>query len=188
LEPLVLKILQRKALVGNVIHNNQCKLNQKTINEWLSTPDSVEAFIDVLIEKKWINLGKDPEESRFWKLISHEEGKMFGVFNSTEKQIIYDWIAGGYFKKESPNKRLNSIDSSSDELVFSYLSDGVLENLQHQISQTSNLGMKINKLLPYLAPHAHSSEIGLWCTQRFVDDLFPYLNHPNLSNRTTAPE
>lgn len=183
LEPLVLKILQRKALVGNVIHNNQCKLNQKTINEWLSTPDSVEAFIDVLIEKKWINLGKDPEESRFWKLISHEEGKMFGVFNSTEKQIIHDWIAGGYAKKVSPNKRLNSIDSSSDDLVFSYLSDGVLEDLQHQISQTSNLGMKINTLLPYLAPHAHSSDIGLWCTQRFVDDLFPYL-----SNRTAAPD
>ena len=182
LEAMVVKILQRKALVGNVIHNEKCKINQKTINQWLSTPNSVEEFIDVLIEKKWINLGKNPAESRFWQLISHEEGKMYGVFNATEKQIIHDWIAGDYFKQShSKYKKVSSTSSAIDEFMFSYLADGELETLQQQISESGNLAVKINKLLPYLAPHAHHKEAGLWCTQRFVDYLFPFLSEKKSS-------
>lgn len=188
LEAMVVKILQRKALVGNVIHNEKCKINQKTINQWLSTPNSVEEFIDVLIEKKWINLGKNPAESRFWQLISHEEGKMFGVFNATEKQIIYDWIAAEYSQKKSSNKKLNVAYSNSEDFVYSHFSDGTLEDIQHQITQTDQLGMKINKILPYLAPHAHHTAIGLWCTKRFVDYLFPYLNQPAVSLAETTSQ
>ena len=168
-----------------MIHNEKCKINQKTINQWLYTPNSVEEFIDVLIEKKWINLGKDPAESRFWQLISHEEGKMFGVFNATEKQIIYDWIAAEYSQKKSSNKKLNVAYSNSEDFVYSHFSDGTLEDIQHQIAQTDQLGMKINKILPYLAPHAHHTAIGLWCTKRFVDYLFPYLNQPAVSSAET---
>lgn len=182
LEAMVVKILQRKALVGNMIHNERCKINQKTINQWLSTPNSVEEFLNVLIEKKWINLGKDPTESRFWQLINHEEGKMFGVFNTTEKQIIYDWIAAEHTQIKPFNKRSNFACSNSEDFVFSYFSDGTLEDIQHQLAQTNNMGMKINKILPYMAPHIHYSEIGLWCTKRFVDYLFPYLNQPTVSS------
>ena len=180
LEALVLKILKRKALVGNVIHSDKCKLNSKSINEWLSTPNLVEEFVELLIEKQWIKMDQDPEESRFWQLISHEEGKMYGVFNSTEKQIIYDWIAGEHSKKFNLNtQKINPADKN--DFMFSYLSDGELEEIQHQISATGNLAMKMNKLLPYLAPHAHHSEIGLWCTQRFVNFLFPFLSDKNSS-------
>jgi hypothetical protein len=30
----------------------------------------------------------------FWRMINEENGKMFGVFNPVERQIIHDWIAG----------------------------------------------------------------------------------------------
>lgn len=181
LETLVVKILQRKALVGNAIHNDKCKLNQKTINEWLSTPDSVVDFIEVLIEKKWINLGKYPEESRFWHLINHEQGKMFGVFTQTEKQIIYDWIAGSYSKKIMQNRKLSTAYMPSQHFSISYFSDRAIEDLQEKISQTDNLEININKMLPYLAPHAHYTERGLWCTRNIVDSLFPYLSNHNLN-------
>jgi len=182
LEALVLKILKRKALVGNVIHSDKCKLNNRSINEWLSEPNLVEEFVEVLIEKQWIKMDRDPEESRFWQLISHEEGKMYGVFNSTEKQIIYDWIAGEHSKHFDLNtQKITPANKNKNDFMFSYLSDGELEEIQHQISATGNLAMKMNKLLPYLAPHAHHSEIGLWCTQRFVNFLFPFLSDKNSS-------
>ncbi|OTG62880.1 hypothetical protein B9T29_06570 [Acinetobacter sp. ANC 3903] len=177
LDTLVVKILKRKALVGNVIHNEKCQFDSKTINSWLATPESVEAFVDVLIDKKWIKLGRDPEESHFWKLISHEDGKMYGVFNTTEKQIIYDWIAGESAQNTDLSARkINLGHKNQHDFWFSFLSDGELEDIQHQIYETGNLAMKINKLVPYLAPHAHHREIGLWCTQRFVDFLFPFLS------------
>ena len=110
LDALVIKILKRKALIGNVIHNDKCKFNNKTINSWLASPDSVEEFVEVLIDKKWIKLGYDPEESCFWKLINQEEGKMFGVFTATEKQIIYDWIAGESAQYANLNARRIQLD------------------------------------------------------------------------------
>jgi hypothetical protein len=33
------------------------------------------------------------EQSVFWRMINEENGKMFGVFNPVERQIIHDWIA-----------------------------------------------------------------------------------------------
>lgn len=183
LEAMVLKIFKRKALVGNVIHSDKCKLNNRSINEWLSEPNLVEEFVDLLIEKQWIKMNRDPEESRFWQLISHEEGKMYGVFNSTEKQIIYDWIAGEHSKNfDLKHQRINSALKNKNDFMFSYLSDGELEDIQQQISETGNLAIKMNKLLPYLAPHAHHNEVGLWCTQRFVDFLFPFLSDKKSSS------
>lgn len=120
--------MKRKALVGNVIHNEKCQFNSKTINSWLATPESVEAFLDILIDKKWIKLGKDPEESHFWKLISHEDGKMYGVFNSTEKQIIYDWIAGESAQNtDLSTRKINLGHKNQHDFWFSFLSDGELK-------------------------------------------------------------
>lgn len=183
LDTLVIKILKRKALVGNVIHNDKCTFNNKTINSWLASPESVEEFVDVLIDKKWIRLGRNPEESRFWKLISQEDGKMFGVFTATEKQIIYDWIAGESAPDADLNARRIQLEHEDQtDFMFSFLSDGELEDIQHQIYETGNLAMKINKLLPYLAPHAHHHETGLWCTQRFADYLFPFLSNQKFTH------
>ncbi|CAB1221390.1 iron-containing redox enzyme family protein [Acinetobacter bouvetii] len=177
LDALVLKILKRKAILGNLIHSHKCILNDKAVNEWLSTPESVEEFVEILIDKKWINLNQDPEQSRFWKLISHAEGKMYGVFNSTEKQIIYDWIAGDLIQRAGfKRQKIALVNKNHQDFAFSFLLNEELEQIQHQIAETGNLALKMNKLLPYLAPHSHHSETGLWCTQRFVDFLFPFLS------------
>ena len=95
LENFVHNILKRKALVGQWVHNEKREFSCKTINQWLSNPNEIVSFINQLIENKWIKINKNPEESLFWKMIHHEDGKMYGVFSPTEKQIIHDWIAGG---------------------------------------------------------------------------------------------
>lgn len=94
IERMALKVFQNKALIGQYIHNQKCQFSGKTINDWLSDPVQIFKFLNVLIEKGWIIKDAPVEQSRFWKMIDHPEGKMFGVFNATEKQIIKDWIQG----------------------------------------------------------------------------------------------
>ena len=81
LENFVHNILKRKALVGQWVHNEKREFSCKTINQWLSNPNEIASFINQLIENKWIKLNKNPEESLFWKMIHHEDGKMYGVFS-----------------------------------------------------------------------------------------------------------
>lgn len=176
LEDFVHKILKRKALIGQLMHNEKQQIGCKSINQWLSNPDDIESFINQLIEKKWIKLNKAPEESLFWKLISHQDGKMYGVFNPTEKQIIHDWIAGEQYASTflSYHQHVDK-EQSIHDFLFSYISDGELENLQIRVSQTSNLALKLSKLTPFLAPDTHHKTIGLWSTQKYTELLFPYL-------------
>lgn len=112
----------------------------------------------------------------FWKLISHQDGKMYGVFNPTEKQIIHDWIAGEQYASTflSFHQHVDK-EQPIHNFLFSYISDGELENLQTRVSQTSNLALKLSKLTPFLAPDTHHKTIGLWSTQKYTELLFPYL-------------
>ena len=174
-ERVVLDIFKSKALVGKHMHNEKCKFNNKSVNSWLSEEDQVEEFILELIKIGWIKLNEDPEHSRFWKLINEEDGKMFGVFSAAEKAFIYDWIAGANL-----SRRINPVNSEYIKNFielndFSYLSEKELLLLQQQIQISTNTGHKISKLMPYLAPHQHHQEIGLWATQKVVEYIFPFL-------------
>ncbi|WP_204274120.1 hypothetical protein, partial [Enterobacter ludwigii] len=75
------RIFKRKALVGQLIHNETRQFGCKTINQWLSNPDDIAGLITHLTEHKWIKFNTDPEQSVFWRMINEENGKMFGVFN-----------------------------------------------------------------------------------------------------------
>lgn len=177
LEKFVHKILKRKALVGQLVHNEKHQIGCKTVNQWLANPHEIGSFIRQLTENKWIKLNTDPEESLFWRLINHEDGKMYGVFNSTEKQIIHDWIAGEqYSSSYLPYKPNIDNEQHIHQYLFSYISDGELESLQTRVNQTQNLALKLCKLIPFLAPDSHHKSIGLWSTQKYVELLFPYLS------------
>ncbi|MNM03034.1 hypothetical protein D3C81_129960 [compost metagenome] len=180
LEDFVLKILKRKALVGQLIHNETREFGCKTINQWLSNPDDVEGLVSHLIDHKWIKFNSNPEQSIFWRLINDENGKMFGVFTPVERQIIHDWIAGDDHSSNflTYSKALNSSQRIQDYL-FSYISDGELDALQERIGQSHDLAIKICKLTPFLAPDSHHKSIGLWSTRKYVELLFPYLSSFN---------
>lgn len=174
-EKMVLEIFKKKALVGKHMHNNKCKFNNKTTNEWLSAEDEIEDFIFELIKIGWIKLNQPPEESKFWSMIHNDDGKMFGVFSAVEKTFIYDWIAGN--SKNPKHNLINKefVKNFLETSTFSYLANHELAELKKQMASSTNAGYKINKLLKYLAPHMHHQEIGLWSTQRIVEILFPSL-------------
>ncbi|AZB92888.1 iron-containing redox enzyme family protein [Acinetobacter pittii] len=183
LEDLVLKILKRKALVGQLIHNETRQFGCKTINQWLSNPEDVKGLVTHLIDHKWIKFNTDPEQSVFWRMINEENGKMFGVFNPVERQIIHDWIAGTDHSSNylAYSRELKNSQRIQDYL-FSYISDGELDALQERIRQTPDLAIKICKLTPFLAPDSHHKSIGLWSTRKYVQLLFPYLSSFNKTN------
>lgn len=176
LEDFVHKILKRKALVGQLIHNETKQFGCKTINQWLSNPDDIAGLITHLTEQKWIKFNTDPEQSVFWRMINEENGKMFGVFNPVERQIIHDWIAGSDHSSNflAYSRELKNSQCIQDYL-FSYISDGELDALQQRVLQSSDLAIKICKLIPFLAPDSHHKSIGLWSTRKYVELLFPYL-------------
>jgi hypothetical protein len=94
LQAELIDILGRKGAVGMHLHSDYCRVSGRTVNDWLSDPAQIPAFLDNLEQRGWIKRHEDPQNSRFWKLIQGERAEMFGVFNAYEQQVIYDWIAG----------------------------------------------------------------------------------------------
>jgi hypothetical protein len=87
-----LRIVQHRAFEGKTVHSDYCRIEGKTVNEWLAAPGGAEAFIAALERKGWLERGSDPARSRFWQMLQGESAAMFGVFGDYELQVIYDWI------------------------------------------------------------------------------------------------
>jgi len=85
-------ILAAKSVIGKNMHSDYCRIEGRTVNEWLSDPGQIPAFLRSLENKGWIKRGQTAEDSRFWNLIHGDHAEMFGVFNAYEQQILRDWI------------------------------------------------------------------------------------------------
>lgn len=96
LEREVVAMLESKRSFGQHMHSDYCRLEGRTVNEWLSAPGQSREFLAVLENKGWIKRNQDPSLSRFWQLIEGPGAVMFGVFNGYEKQLICDWITGDW--------------------------------------------------------------------------------------------
>ncbi|RYY57799.1 MAG: iron-containing redox enzyme family protein, partial [Comamonadaceae bacterium] len=90
----VLRILRHKAPSGSGSHSDYCRVAGRHVNDWLSNPDEMPAFLAALEQAGWIRRGEPAANSRFWKLLQGERAEMFGVFSSYELQVIHDWIRG----------------------------------------------------------------------------------------------
>jgi len=90
----MLRVLNGRALEGSSAHSDYCRIEGRTVNEWLQSPDGVAGFVAALERKGWLRRGEDPAQSRFWKLLQGPGASMFGVFGDYEQQVIYDWIRG----------------------------------------------------------------------------------------------
>jgi hypothetical protein len=90
----VLRILRNKAAKGSGSHSDYCRVGGRHVNDWLSNPDQLPAFLAELLQAGWIRRGEPAANSRFWKLLQGERAEMFGVFSSYELQVIHDWIRG----------------------------------------------------------------------------------------------
>ncbi|TCS39392.1 heme oxygenase-like protein [Paucimonas lemoignei] len=105
LERELLTVLGSKAAVGAHLHSDYCRVGGRTVNDWLSAPGQLPAFLASLEQTGWIKRHQDPQNSRFWKLIQGERAAMFGVFNAYEQQLIHDWIGGDWItEKRAPEE------------------------------------------------------------------------------------
>jgi hypothetical protein len=78
------------------MHSDRCRLQGRTINQWLAEPGAMPGFLEALQAQGWIKRDSDPGQSRFWSLIEGPTAAMFGVFDAYEKQLWHDWIAGSW--------------------------------------------------------------------------------------------
>jgi hypothetical protein len=85
-------ILAAKSMIGKNMHSDYCRIEGRTVNDWLSDPEQIPEFLRSLEKKGWIKRGQPAEGSRFWNLIHGDHAEMFGVFNTYEQQVLRDWI------------------------------------------------------------------------------------------------
>lgn len=94
IESEVVRILSRKSPAGQGVHSDFCKVAGRSVNDWLSQPEDIPAFLAALEQGNWIRRNRPVQESRFWELLQGERAEMFGVFSPYELQVIHDWIRG----------------------------------------------------------------------------------------------
>lgn len=90
----LLQVLGGRAGEGSLAHSDYCRIEGRTVNQWLADPAAIGGFVAALERKGWLVRGSDPAQSRFWALLQGEHASMFGVFGDYELQVIYDWIRG----------------------------------------------------------------------------------------------
>ena len=173
------QVFVNKAVVGQFAHSNYCRLNGRTINEWLTTPEDAEQFIDVLEQNEWIKRHENPDNSRFWQLIHGDKAVMHGVFSAAEQQIIYDWIAGNWLhRSEAPrtmryraaNRHMQDAKVSQPLSLQQALNskNPDLAHLAQKLAERDNNEQGVYLLVPYLSPALHTTPAGLWATQQFL--------------------
>lgn len=94
IEAEVVAIMARKAPAGHGAHSDFCKVEGRSVNDWLGNAEDVPGFLAALERARWIQRGQPAEKSRFWNLLQGERAEMFGVFSPYELQVIHDWIRG----------------------------------------------------------------------------------------------
>ncbi|MBF8745292.1 MULTISPECIES: iron-containing redox enzyme family protein [Pseudomonas] len=96
LQAELLAALERKRVFGQFMHCDRCRLQKRTINQWLAEPGLMPGFLAAMQDQGWIQRGCDPAQSRWWRMIEGPSAPMFGVFDAYEKQLWYDWIAADW--------------------------------------------------------------------------------------------
>ena len=96
LEAELIQTLEHKRHFGQFMHSDRCRLQGRTVNQWLAEPGAMPRFLDALQAQGWIRRGEDPALSRWWKLVEGPSAPMYGVFTAYEKQLWHDWIAAGW--------------------------------------------------------------------------------------------
>lgn len=158
LEQEVVDMLERKRSFGQHMHSDYCRLEGKTVNEWLAVPGQSREFLTVLENKGWIKRHQDPQDSRFWQLLDGPGAVMFGVFSGYEMQLLWDWIAGDWTAQVNPFRSQFRRRSVCAEQTGSQKSRPVMVPT-------------FNELLNRLSPARHATPEGLSATRDYARQL-----------------
>jgi len=189
IERELIALFAGKSAVGKEAHSDYCRIGGRPINEWLSDPAQIPAFLDALVERDWIRRGQDPHNSRFWRLLQGERADMFGVFSAYEQQVIYDWIADGWEGAQRRQISFRARQRLMDTLGQPAPSDwhgvrGVLRNpaqrsaadgqndfnlelrtLEETLAAQESREQAMELLVQLMAPASHHTPAGLMATR-----------------------
>ncbi|WP_144173229.1 iron-containing redox enzyme family protein [Pseudomonas sp. Kh13] len=143
--------LERKRAYGQFMHGDHCRLQKRTLNQWLAEPGAMPAFVAALQAQGWIRRGQDPRQSRWWTLIEGPAAAMFGVFNAYEKQLWHDWIANGW---QAPIRRVAAGSWGQPEAPDD--------------RPATASGMPPEVLIERMAGNRHATPDGLSATRAFI--------------------
>jgi hypothetical protein len=163
----VVAMLERKRCFGQHMHSDFCRIEGKTVNQWLATPGQTGEFLGALERKGWIKRNQAPQDSRFWHLIEGSTAAMFGVFSGYEKQLLHDWIAGDWHDPQ-PAKPIPRAHAASDASDASEANDPELIALRRALSDQPP-PQQLQTLIPWLSAQRHFRPAGLYATRRFIE-------------------
>jgi hypothetical protein len=114
LEHELLTMLESKRSLAGHVHSDYCRIEGRTVNEWLSGPEPIRGFIAALQNRGWLVRHQAPDNSRFWHLVQGEGAAMFGVFTPYELQVLHDWIAGDWLLDNKPTYTAADVPPHTD--------------------------------------------------------------------------
>ncbi|MBU1443685.1 MAG: iron-containing redox enzyme family protein [Gammaproteobacteria bacterium] len=184
----LLRVLGSKSAEGKFAHSDRCRIEGRTVNDWLASPDGVGGFVQALERKGWLVSGSDPADSRFWNLLHGERAQMFGVFSAYERQVVYDWIRGDTNKDgaaapsvDNPAGDPRSVRPFHLQLrtrpgAAADLAEGLQRGLaansevefDQQLASLDSPEARLAALLDQLHPSRHWTQTGLHATRLFV--------------------
>lgn len=188
LEQELVEVLTAKAAVGSLLHADYCRLGGRTVNEWLSEPNGIPAFLQALEASGWVQRQQDPARSRFWRLIQGDDAAMFGVFTAYEQQLIHDWIAGAWVSGRAHSFRHRALGRpASARAAAAYPARGVfrrharpaeqaavqdgfaaeLRALEERLAALPDEDALMSELIRLMSPVHHHRAAGLMATRIF---------------------
>jgi hypothetical protein len=186
IENELIGILKSKAPVGKYMHSDAMILKGRTINQWLSHPADMPAFLKALESEKWVKRHRHPDLSPFWNMLNGGRSRMQGVFSPYEKQVIRDWIAGdaqeavletdraSMHKKSIPARRIKGLVDASPSLMLlaSRLQD--TQAFEAYIASLGSAESRLNTLSEWLSASRQDSPFGLVAARLYKSELhFP---------------
>lgn len=171
LERELLLMLERKRSVASQVHSDYCRIEGRTVNQWLGGDGGVAGFLDALQRHGWIRRDRDPATSRFWRLVQGEGASMFGVFSPYERHLLHDWIAGRWRQEapRNPFRRRHPMAVTQWPTPPSRRGEPDRErrDLLVQLNRL-DCGQREARLIELLAPAQHASAAGLAATRTFA--------------------
>lgn len=185
LEIELINALERKCRFGQNLHSDFCRIDGRTINEWLSQPDQMRSFLRTLESSGWIRRNENLDNSRFWRLVEGPDAKMAGVFSKFEKQLLRDWIAGTTGTQVTDEAAVQDLYSRSQSSPFRRYRKTMLNadlqrapaapgdldqdvlNLKQELQHLTE-SAKVQRLIELMNPSQHFTAAGLFATREFA--------------------
>lgn len=185
LDAELVRIMAGKAVAGQHMHSDYCKIGGRAISSWLADPAAMPQMLQAFQDGGWIKRGQDVSESRFWGLVSGPRAQMFGVFSGYELQVLRDWIEHDpaaaparvpSFRarqrwEQTPER--SPAASAPRGVIRQHRDDAVdgnaeLRAFEQQVAQAGGKQQAMDLLIPVLSPQRHHTPQGLMATRLYT--------------------